>query len=138
MGRIMAIDFGLKRCGIAVTDEECLVAGPLDTIPPENAENFIKEYCESNTVGIIVIGLPKRLNQEDTHVTQAAISFKLKLDKVFEDIEFEMFDERFTSKIAFESLKKTGAHKKLRKNKKLLDETSAVVLLQSYMQAKGI
>lgn len=132
----MAIDYGKKRCGIAVTDEFCIVASPLATRPPEQLISFVQEYALKNKLSTIVIGLPKKLNMDDTHVTQEAISLKTKLDQEFGELEVVLYDERFTSKMAYESLVMTGASKKLRKNKGLLDETSAVLLLQSYMQSK--
>ena len=138
MGRIMAIDYGKKRCGIAVTDELCIVAGPLSVVPPEDIVQFINDYISKNDLMTIVVGLPQRLNQQETHITQDAISLKNELEKNFGNIKIELFDERFTSKMAYESLARTGATKKLKKNKGLLDEISAVILLQSYMQAKSI
>lgn len=135
MGRIIAIDFGKKRCGIAVTDDACIIASPLKTVAPEDLVTFLKDFLSQHTVSTIVIGLPKRLNNQDTHVTKETQALKVKLEKIFLNVNIELHDERFTSKIALDSLIKTGGSKKLKKNKNILDETSAVVLLQSYMEA---
>ncbi|MEM7162370.1 MAG: Holliday junction resolvase RuvX [Bacteroidota bacterium] len=136
MGKIIAIDFGKKRCGIAITDELQLIASPLKTIGPEELLGFLKDICAKDEIDEIVLGYPVNLDQSATHITGDVEKLHRQLNEKLE-VPCQLYDERFTSKMALDSLIQTGASKKIRKNKGLLDETSAVLLLQSYMAAKS-
>lgn len=136
MSRIIAIDYGRKRCGLAVTDELQIIASPLDTVSPKNLIPYLKLYVQKEDVEAIVLGHPRNLDTSDTHVTEDVRKLFSKLEKQFEKLKVELHDERFTSKMALASLIQTGASKKLRGKKSILDETSAVILLQSYMSSK--
>ncbi len=134
MGRILAIDYGTKRVGIAVTDPLKIIASALDTIHSKDIYEFIKNYTSQEDVETIVVGMPKRLNNEDTHVTSHVVGFVRKLKKQFEKINIEVVDERFTSKIAYNSIIESGANKKKRAEKGLIDQVSATIILQSYLE----
>lgn len=136
MGRVVAIDPGKKRCGLAYTDEMQIIASPLDTVSPANLISYLKLYIQKENVETIVLGYPRNLDTSDTHITQDVRELFNKLEKELTEVEIVLHDERFTSKMALDSLIQTGASKKLRKNKSLLDETSAVIILQSYLASK--
>ena len=136
MGRVVAIDHGKKRCGLACTDELKIIASPLDTVSPVNLISYLKLYVQKENVETIVLGYPRNLDTTDTHITQDVRDLFGKLEKELSEVEIVLHDERFTSKMAMASLIQTGASKKLRKNKSLLDETSAVIILQSYLESK--
>lgn len=136
MGRILAIDYGSKRTGIAVTDEMQIIASGLTTISTKNLIEFLKTYTLSETVDLIVIGLPKQMNNELSESEPLILKFIKILKNRFPDMPFERVDERFTSKIAFQSMIASGLNKNKRKNKSLVDEISATLILQSYLANK--
>ncbi|MCF8714572.1 Holliday junction resolvase RuvX [Joostella atrarenae] len=136
MGRILAIDFGEKRTGIAVTDELQIIASGLTTVKTPELLSFLKEYTEKENVELIVVGQPKRLNNEFSDVEQVIVTYIEKIRASFPNLPIERVDERFTSKIAFQSMIDGGVKKKQRRNKELLDEVSATVILQSYLYSK--
>ncbi|WP_417445002.1 Holliday junction resolvase RuvX [Joostella sp.] len=136
MGRILAIDFGEKRTGIAVTDELQIIASGLTTVKTPELLSFLKEYTEKENVELIVVGQPKRLNNEFSDVEQVIITYIEKIKASLPNLPIERVDERFTSKIAFQSMIDGGVKKKQRRNKELLDEVSATVILQSYLYSK--
>lgn len=136
MGRILAIDFGEKRTGIAVTDELQIIASGLTTVKTPELLSFLKEYTEKENVELIVVGQPKRLNNEFSDVEQVIVTYIEKIKASFPNLPIERVDERFTSKIAFQSMIDGGVKKKQRRNKELLDEVSATVILQSYLYSK--
>ena len=134
-GRILSIDFGLKKTGIAVTDELCMIASGLKTVPSETLMDFLMEYTTKEKVSTIVVGLPKRMDNSDSHVTENVKLLKEALVKQFPLIHIDLYDERFTSKMAFQSMIDGGLSKKARKNKQLIDEISATIILQGYLES---
>lgn len=134
MGRIVAIDFGLKRTGIAMTDELKIIASPLTTVESKELMNFLKDLAIKNKIETIVLGEPKRLNNEDTHITQNVYLLKEALEKEFPVIKIVLVDERFTSKMAMQSMIDSGMKKKQRQEKGTVDMISAAIILQSYME----
>lgn len=136
MPKLIAIDYGLKRCGIAASDELQIIASGLKTVDTKEIFNFLKDYFEKNKVEDIVLGEPKRMDTSDTHNSQPVRDFRKKMEELFPDKKIHMVDERFTSKMAFQTMIDGGLSKKKRKNKALVDEISATIILQSYMQAR--
>ena len=136
MGRIVALDFGLKRTGIAMTDELQIIASPLTTVDSAELMIFLKDLLLKNKVDTIVLGEPKRLNNEDTHITQNVYLLKEALEKEFPLQKIELVDERFTSKMAMQSMVDGGLKKKQRQEKGTLDSISAAIILQSYMNQR--
>lgn len=133
MKRILAIDFGMKRTGIAITDENNIIASGLTTVATREVMTFLVKTVKEKNVGTLVLGEPKRLNMEDSHSSQNVRLFKEALDKQFPSLQIVMMDERFTSKMAMQSLITGGVSKKKRQQKELIDEVSATIILQSYM-----
>lgn len=133
MGKILAIDFGLKRTGIAITDENKIIASGLTTVDSKEMMNFLIELTKKEVIETIVLGEPKRLNNEDSHITANVHLLKEALEKQFPKITIQLIDERFTSKMAFQTMIDGGLSKKKRKNKELIDEISATIILQSYL-----
>lgn len=133
MGRILAIDFGLKRTGIAVTDNLKMIANPLETVASENLISFLKSYCEKEKVETFVIGAPKRMNNQSSDIEQNILLFIDHLKKVFPKVKIERQDERFTSKLAFNAMITGGLKKKDRQNKETIDKLSATIILQSFL-----
>jgi len=134
MGRIIAIDFGLKRTGLAVTDPLQIIGSPLVTIPTSSLLQWLKSYFEQEPVDRIVIGMPSRLDQSDTHITKDVIKLIQRLKESFPDVPVTRIDERFTSKIAMQSMILGGMKKKDRKKKENVDKISAALILQSYLE----
>jgi len=134
--RILAIDYGQKRTGIAVTDEMQIIASGLTTVPTETALAFLKEYFGKEKVEKVLIGEPKQMNNEPSQSAPLIDAFveKFKLD--FPDMPVERVDERFTSKMAFQTMIDSGLKKKQRQNKALIDEISATIMLQDYLSRK--
>ena len=133
--RIVALDFGLKRTGIAITDEMNIIASGLITVESAKLIPYLKTLIEQKNIGTIVLGEPKRLNNTDTHITQNVRLLFDVLIKEFPGISIQLHDERFTSKMASSAIHASGISKSKQKNKELIDEVSATILLQSYMQA---
>ncbi len=136
MGRIMAIDYGTKRIGIAVTDPNRIISTGLDTVHPKDIIQFLKKYFETEKVDCIVVGEPKQMNATDSDSAVHANQFVKLLGKNFPSIPVERYDERFTSKMAQQAILMSGVKKKDRQNKDLVDMTSAVIILQSFMESK--
>ncbi|MEN9999569.1 MAG: hypothetical protein RI922_2559 [Bacteroidota bacterium] len=134
MNRILAIDFGLKRTGIAITDEANIIASPLTTVDSKDLMIFLKETVVKSKIGTIVLGEPKRLNNQDSHVTENVRMLKTALEKEFPVQKIVLMDERFTSKMAFQSMIDSGMKKKQRQEKGTVDMISAAIILQSYME----
>ncbi|HAX16719.1 MAG TPA: Holliday junction resolvase RuvX [Leeuwenhoekiella sp.] len=132
MGRILAIDFGTKRTGIAVTDELQLIASGLTTVNTTDLLDFLKKYFSEENVELILLGEPKRMNNEASHVETEILKFRESLEKIT-SIPIKRVDERFTSKMAAQTMLDSGLKKKQRKNKALLDEISATIILQTYL-----
>ncbi|MCH2033010.1 MAG: Holliday junction resolvase RuvX [Tenacibaculum sp.] len=136
MARILAIDFGLKRTGIAVTDELQIIASGLTTVPTEDLISFLKDYISKENVELFIVGKPKQMDNSDSESEQLIVPFITKLSKEIPTIPIERVDERFTSKMAFQTMIDGGLKKKQRRNKALVDEISATIILQSYLYSK--
>lgn len=134
MARIIAIDYGTKRVGLAVTDELKIIATALDTIHSKDVIEYLKKYCSENSVETFVLGLPKQMDGTASQSERHIQGFQNTLRKNFPTIIIKRYDERFTSKMASQSLLDSGANKKDRKNKGLLDSISAVLILQDYLK----
>ncbi len=133
MARLMAIDYGKKRCGIAVTDELQLIATALDTVETSQLMEYLKRYFTKNAVEKLVVGEPSNLNGTATHASQPVKAFVQLMTTTFPQLPIVMIDERFTSKMAAQVVANSGMRKKQRQEKGLLDQISAVILLQDYM-----
>ncbi len=133
MGRILAIDYGQKRVGVAVTDENRIIATGLGTWHVKDFMEFLKGYCQKEEVDIIVVGLPLDMKSQDSAAARYVEPFVKHAKKTFPDKVIDRMDERFTSKMAFQTLIDSGLRKKARQNKALIDEVSATILLQSYL-----
>lgn len=136
MARILAIDYGKKRTGLAATDELQIIASGLATVPTKDLMPFLQDYCRKEKVETIVVGEPKRLHNEASDIEKDILVFLEKLALNIPHVKVVRVDERFTSKMAFQSLIDSGLGKKKRRDKALLDEVSATIILQSYMDQK--
>ncbi|RIW17028.1 Holliday junction resolvase RuvX [Algoriphagus lacus] len=135
MPRVLAIDLGTKRTGLAVTDPLKILANPLETIETSQLLTYLKSYCAKEDVETLVLGLPIRLNGQDNEMTPRVMKLKEELEKVFPDKKIALVDERFTSKMAMQSMIAMGSKKKDRKEKAgNLDKVSAAIILQSYLE----
>ncbi len=137
MGRILAIDYGQKRVGVAVTDELQISANPLDTIHSKDIFDFLKQYLSNETVDCIVVGEPKRMDNTNSESARFIEPFVKKLRKEFPSILIDRYDERFTSKLASQTILDAGLNKKKRQDKSLIDTISATIILQSYLEYKN-
>lgn len=133
MPRILAIDYGGKRCGIAVTDPLQLIAKGLATIPTNELLPYLKQYFEKEIIEKVVIGNPKNLDDTDTYATSLVQAFIKTFQKKFPNTPIVKVDERYTSKIATRAMLDMGLKKKERRNKALVDEISATIILQEYI-----
>jgi putative Holliday junction resolvase len=138
MGRIISIDFGKKRTGIAVTDSLKLIAGGLATVPTHELLRFLQDYIKKEVVERVIIGFPKQMNNLPSESMKYIKPFVCLLQKTFPDIPVEYVDERFTSALAHQAMLVGGLKKKERQNKALVDEISAVIILQSYLESKYV
>ncbi len=136
--RLLAIDYGSKRTGLAVTDPLQIIATALETVRTHLLLDYLKKYMEREAVEAIVIGMPRRLDSSDTHNTQAVRTFIKKLEATFPNIPVHPHDERFTSSIALQAMIAGGSKKSERQEKGNLDKVSAVVILQSYMESQRL
>ena len=136
MARILALDFGTKWTGIAVTDELQIIASGLTTVETKTLIPFLTDYFGKESVELVVIGQPKQLNNEVSQSESAIQAFIEKFKKVFPNMQIQREDERFTSKMAFQTMIDSGLSKKQRQNKALVDEISATIILQSYLYSK--
>jgi putative Holliday junction resolvase len=134
MPRILAIDYGQKRTGIAVTDEMQIIASGLTTIPSATTIDFLKDYFSREKVEKVLIGEPKQMNGEPSQSTETIEAFVRKFNTFFPNMPVIRVDERFTSKMAFQTMIDSGLNKNQRKNKALLDEISATIMLQDYLR----
>lgn len=137
MGRILAIDYGRKKSGLAVTDPLQLVANGLDTVPSHTLIDYLEKYFGSEEVELIVLGYPKQASGEDSESMKYIKPFYNRLKNKFPHLNVVWVDERFTSKIAFQAMIDGGLKKKARQNKALVDKISATIILQSYLEQKG-
>lgn len=137
MARILSIDYGKKRTGVAVTDPLQIIAGGLATVATCELMNFLRSYVARESVELIVIGEPKQLNGEPSENLPRVKQFAVQLRKALPDIPVEFYDERFTSVLAHKTILDSGIGKKARQNKALVDEISATIILQDYLRMKG-
>lgn len=138
MGRIMAIDYGLKRTGLAVTDPLRIISTPLETVASSSVIKYIQQYAQKETVDEFVVGMPKTLSNEDSSVAPMVRKFVEELRKNFSDKPVHLMDERFTSSIAQRTLIDGGMKKKDRQNKSNVDKVSATIILQDFLNSKGM
>lgn len=135
MPRIISIDYGLKRTGLAVTDPLQIIASGLKTVESKQLISFLKDYFSKEPVELIIIGEPKNWDDSDTHATPLVEKCIKDLQKNFPDIPIKKVDERFTSKMAKDSMLEMGLKKKQRRDKALVDEIAATIMLQDYMRS---
>ena len=136
MPRILAIDYGLKRTGIAVTDEMQIIASGLTTVESPTLISFLKTYFSQEKVEKVLIGEPKQMNGLPSESAPIIEKFVLEFVKNFPEMTLVRVDERFTSKMAFQTMIDSGLKKKQRQNKALIDEISATIILQDYLSRK--
>ena len=133
--RILALDFGLKRTGLAISDENNIIASGLKTVDSKVLLAEVRKIVSEKNIGTLVLGEPKRLNNEHTHITENVhILFEV-LKKEFPTLYVTLYDERFTSKMASQAISMSGLTKNKKQDKALIDEVSATILLQSYMRS---
>lgn len=137
MGRILAIDHGKKRVGLAITDPLQIIASGLDTVANSDLMNYLTDYMKAEEVETIVLGEPKNLDATDTDSTVMVKHLKARLKKAFPLVKIESMDERFTSKMAFQTMLESGIGKEKRRDKALVDKISATIILQSYMESRA-
>ncbi|MBF90656.1 MAG: Holliday junction resolvase RuvX [Flavobacteriales bacterium] len=135
MPRILAIDYGQKRVGLAVTDIEQIIASGLTTVHTKDVMSYLKQYITKEKVSAFVVGEAKNLDNTPAESARFIEPFVRRLKKEFPDISIHRVDERFTSKIAFQTMIDSGLKKKVRQNKALVDEISATIILQSYLDS---
>lgn len=136
MSRILAIDYGRKRTGIAVTDPMQIIANGLTTVPTHELMDFLLKYVAQEKVERIVVGHPKQMNNEDSENMKYIKPFVVQLKKKLPDMLVELVDERFTSVLAHQAMLDGGLKKKARQDKALVDEISATIILQSYLESR--
>ena len=136
MPRILSIDYGQKRTGIAVTDEMQIIASGLTTIPSSTAIAFLKDYFSKEKVELVLIGEPKQMDGTPSESASIIKGFVTHFSNHFPDMKVVRVDERFTSKMAFQTMIDSGLSKKKRQNKALIDEISATIMLQDYLSRK--
>ncbi len=134
MSRILAIDYGLKRIGLAVTDKLKIIASPLETIPNNQLFEFIEKYTQTETIETIVIGIPLTLKGTNNDIVKNIEKVITKLNTIYPKLPVKRIDERFTSKIASNTIAISGLKKKKRQDKSLIDKISATIILQSYLE----
>jgi putative Holliday junction resolvase len=135
MGRLLAIDYGRKRAGIAVTDELQIIANGLTTVHVKDIWDFLKDYLSKESVDTIVVGEPRDMNNRPSEASRFIEPFVKKLRKTYPERKIERYDERFTSKMALDTMIESGLKKQKRQDKALVDSISATILLQSYMNS---
>jgi putative Holliday junction resolvase len=135
MAKKIAIDFGLKRTGLAITDSSNIIASPLTTIDSAILIDYVKKLTSQENIDTIILGEPKRLNNEDTHISENVRLLFQVLQSSFPEISVILIDERFTSKMAAQSMHVMGMKKKQLMDKRLVDQISATLILQSYLNS---
>ena len=138
LGRILAIDYGTKRTGVAVTDQGQMIASPLETVSTHELMNFLKDYFDKERVDLLVVGLPRQMDNSDSESLKQIRFFVQAFKKRFNEIPVEWVDERFTSRMAMDAMITGGMKKQERKAKGNLDKVSAAIILQSYLEKKTI
>ncbi|MBR1667742.1 MAG: Holliday junction resolvase RuvX [Bacteroidaceae bacterium] len=137
MSRVLAIDYGQKRTGLAVTDNLQMIANGLTTVETKELEKFIADYVAKEEVSTIVVGKPTQMNGENSENMKRIEPFFNRLKKLFPDKEIIYYDERFTSVLAHQAMLQSGISKKARQNKALVDKISATIILEDYLQSKN-
>ncbi len=137
MGRILGIDFGLKRTGLALSDPNKIIASGLKTVDSKELMKELTILVQKESIETIALGEPKRLNNEDSHITANVRLLKDALEKTFPALNVVLVDERFTSKMAFQAMIDGGVKKKDRRNKETVDMVSATIILQSYLDSQS-
>lgn len=137
MGRVLSVDYGVRRTGLAVTDPLKIIAGGLTTVETPQLMKYLKEYITREPVERFVVGLPKQTNGRDSENLPRVLAFVEQLRKTFPDIPVDMWDERYTSVLAHQTMLQSGIGKKARQNKALVDEISATIILQGWMEGRG-
>ena len=137
MPRIVAIDYGTKRVGLAATDKDQIIASGLTTVHSKDLMDYLRQFVSDNEVECFVLGEPKNLQNEETNSSEAINNFCKFLQRTFPEIPVHRIDERFTSKLAFQSMIDSGLSKKQRQNKGLVDEVSATIILQDFMERRA-
>lgn len=137
MARILAIDYGQKRTGLAVTDNLQMIANGLTTVETKDLEKFLAEYLAKEDVSTIVMGKPTQMNGENSENMKRIEPFFNRLKKLYPDKEIIYYDERFTSVLAHQAMLQSGISKKARQNKALVDKISATIILEDYLQSKS-
>lgn len=136
MGRILAIDYGRKRVGLAVTDPLQMIANALKTVHSKDIWGFLSDYLSKEDVDCIVVGYPKQMNNQASEAVRFINPFLKRLTKLYPEMEVKLVDERFTSKMAHQTMLDAGLKKKARQNKALVDTISATIILQSYLEQR--
>ena len=134
MGRILAIDFGVKRTGLAVSDPLRIIAGALETVDTKQLESYIKQYCSQNDVSTIVVGKPSQMNGTPSETMRYIEPLVGRLRHAYPDKEVVLYDERYTSVLAQRTIRESGIGKMARRDKALVDKVAASIILQSYME----
>ena len=137
MGRVLSVDYGVRRTGLAVTDPLKIIAGGLTTVETPQLIKYLREYLAKETVERFVVGLPKQTNGRDSENLPRVLAFVEHLKKTFPDVPVDMWDERYTSVLAHQTMLQSGIGKKARQNKALVDEISATIILQGWMEGRG-
>ena len=138
MARILSLDYGGKRTGIAVTDPNQIIASGLTTVETPKLVSFLKEYLQREKVELVLIGMPLNWDETDTHSTQLVRNFIIVFKKTFPEMQIKEIDERYTSKMASQAMLEMGLNKKHRKSKTTIDEVAATIMLQDYLQSTNI
>ncbi|MDR0832774.1 MAG: Holliday junction resolvase RuvX [Candidatus Symbiothrix sp.] len=136
MGRIIAIDYGKKRTGLAVSDPLKMIAGGLTTLPSHEIISFLKQYMEKEPVELFLLGEPRQMNYLPSENMPRVLQFRQKLHQAIPNVEIKLVDERFTSVLAHQAMLQGGLKKQQRQNKELVDELSATILLQTYLECR--
>ncbi|MFV0290096.1 MAG: Holliday junction resolvase RuvX [Mangrovibacterium sp.] len=136
MGRILAIDYGQKRVGLAVTDPLQIIANKLTTVPPNELTKFLADYFNKEEVERVIIGYPLQMNNQPSESVRFINPFLVNFQRQFPNMPIEQVDERFSSKMAFQTMIDAGLKKKDRQNKETIDAVSATIILQSYLEQK--
>ncbi len=138
MSRLLSIDYGKKRTGIAVSDPLQIIANGLTTVETSKLFEFLEDYLKKEEVESIIVGLPKQMSGEPSENMKRIEPFVNRLKKIYPKINIEYFDERFTSKLAHQAMIDGGLKKQDRRNKELVDEISATIILQGYMESRRL
>ena len=137
MGRLLSVDYGLKRVGLAVTDPLQIIATALETVPAKQVINFLISYCKTEQVDAFIVGKPLNLQLQKTDSTDAVLKFVALLKKTFPKHVVHLHDERFTSKMALDAMIRGGSTKKDRRKKENIDKVSATIILQSFIESQS-